>query len=128
MLRKFIFFAAVSHSAFLGITSQHISLNQFSQLVKKNEYVDNLPIVGLYTGRHSYREYSGWVASYTDGLWYQVDLYILHELHGIITQGSGTHNYQVESFSLGLSNDTFNWTMITDATGQEKVSFFTLFK
>ena len=100
----------------LGIGSGHVSFNQFSQLLTQTTSIKKsfLPIQAkLFSNTIATYDFdSGWMSTFTAGLWYQVDLYILHEIHRMITQGSASHDDRVKSFSLGLSNDSFSWTMV----------------
>lgn len=53
-----------------------------------------------------------WLSDIISGHWFQIDLYILHYISGIITQGSPDQNYFIAKYSVALSNNTLDWSYI----------------
>ena len=105
---------ADSSLAHLGISSGHISVDQFNYIGSSTYYTWVQCQAKLFS-----QSYSGilnlnaaWLADAFAGQWFQVDLYILHKIQGLITQGAGHTTHTIKSISIGLSNDTLDWQMI----------------
>ena len=74
-------------------------------------------------GSTEFQTPAGWLGPQWNGQWFQVDLYILHEVHGVITQGAGFADYTIYTLSIALSNDTSTWNTIKNTiSGSDEVT------
>ena len=98
--------------AHLGIGKGHISVDQLSLIGGIHRNWHSLQGRLFHGASDRFELWPGWLTYYFSGQWFQVDLYILHEISAIITQGSAYHFYSTFQASVSLSNDTSSWTSI----------------
>ena len=74
------------------------------------------------------KQVGAWSSAHFTGQWFQVDLYIIHEVHGLITQGSPDEGRKITLLKIALSNDTVAWDFIKkQGTNVDMVRCFILF-
>jgi hypothetical protein len=111
-------------AAHLGIRSGHISLDQLSVATTQHNGPDKQWLQSqakLFTDANpEYNVMAGWKAPSVTATYFHVDLYNLHEIHGVITQGSGSSDDYVTSLSIRLSTDTFSWTTLKKENSNDR--------